>query len=199
MDKLVVESESEPEPEEPESEGEQSDQGVDFVPEDDDSGSDDDAKAARAKKKKAAKANAKAAKKKASKSKKKRKSKSPSAKRAKKAKDAENQKTLYEVMGFMRDVRKRQDRTDEMFEPLLATVSLLKTYGVTVTEDVLRQLEEAPLAWSGMKKKVLNVREKLSLMQQSEARKIRETSDSFGVKVEKFREHFLALAPVTGK
>ena len=46
---------------------------------------------------------------------------------------------------------------------------------------------------------MLNVREKLSLMQQLEARKICETSDAFGVKVEKFREMFLSTAPVTVK
>ena len=118
---------------------------------------------------------------------------------AKKSAAQEKQETLYEVMGFMRDVRKRQEKTDAMFEPLTATVALLKTYGISVSEEVLRQLEEAPLAWSGMKKKVLNVREKLSLMQQLEARKIREASDAFGAKVEKFRETFLAIAPTTVK
>ena len=115
----------------------------------------------------------------------------------KKSAAQEKQETLYEVMGFMRDVRKRQEKTDAMFEPLTATVALLKTYGISVSEEILRQLEEAPLAWSGMKKKVLNVREKLSLMQQLEARKIREDSDAFGAKVEKFRETFLAIAPTT--
>ena len=102
-------------------------------------------------------------------------------------------------MGFMRDVRKRQDKTDVMFDPLVATVALLKTYDISVSEEVVKQLEEAPLAWSSLKKKMLNVREKLSLMQQLEARKIRETSDAFGVKVEKFREMFLSTAPVTVK
>ena len=36
-------------------------------------------------------------------------------------------------------------------------------------------------------------------MQQLEARKIREASDAFGAKVEKFRETFLAIAPTTVK
>ena len=108
----------------------------------------------------------------------------------KKSAAQEKQETLYEVMGFMRDVRKRQEKTDAMFEPLTATVALLKTYGISVSEEILRQLEEAPLAWSGMKKKVLNVREKLSLMQQLEARKIREASDAFGAKVEIPRDVF---------
>ena len=44
----------------------------------------------------------------------------------KKSAAQEKQETLYEVMGFMRDVRKRQEKTDAMFEPLTATVALLK-------------------------------------------------------------------------
>ena len=37
----------------------------------------------------------------------------------KKSAAQEKQETLYEVMGFMRDVRKRQEKTDAMFEPLV--------------------------------------------------------------------------------
>eukprot|EP00227_Mantoniella_beaufortii_P011774 CAMPEP_0197579874 /NCGR_PEP_ID=MMETSP1326-20131121/3768_1 /TAXON_ID=1155430 /ORGANISM="Genus nov. species nov., Strain RCC2288" /LENGTH=4505 /DNA_ID=CAMNT_0043143449 /DNA_START=243 /DNA_END=13760 /DNA_ORIENTATION=+ len=111
--------------------------------------------------------------------------------------DSERQAMLYEVMALMRDVRKRQEKTDAMFEPLVATVALLKTYGISVQDSVLKRLEEAPLAWSALKKKMLNVREKLSLMQQLEARKIRDASDGFGAKVEDFRKMFQVTAPVT--
>ena len=90
----------------------------------------------------------------------------------------DKQAMLYEVMAFMRDVRKRQDKTDAMFDPLVQTVALLKTYGINLQDVVLKQLEEAPLAWSALKKKMLNVREKLSSMQQLEARKIRDSSDA---------------------
>ena len=106
---------------------------------------------------------------------------------------------LYEMMGYMRDLRKRQEKTDVMFEPLVATVALLKTYGISISEDVLKQLEEAPLAWTALKKKSLNVKEKLSMMQQLEARKIREASDAFAKKVEDFRELFQKLAPFAVK
>jgi len=41
----------------------------------------------------------------------------------------------------MRDVRKRQEKTDAMFEPLVATVALLKTYGISVQDSVLKHLE----------------------------------------------------------
>jgi hypothetical protein len=35
----------------------------------------------------------------------------------------------------------RQDKTDAMFEPLTATVALLKTYGIGMQDSVLKQLE----------------------------------------------------------
>jgi dynein heavy chain len=44
---------------------------------------------------------------------------------------------------------------------------------------------------------MLNVREKLSLMQQLEARQIRDASDGFGGKVENFRKMFQSTAPVS--
>lgn len=37
----------------------------------------------------------------------------------------EKRKALYDIMSCMRDVRKRSDRTDQMFEPLKDTVALL--------------------------------------------------------------------------
>jgi len=109
--------------------------------------------------------------------------------------DEELKEALYEVMGCMRDVRKRMDRTDAMFDALKQTVTLLKKYGITLEDKVLRQLEEAPMTWSGIKKKMFNVREKLSNEQQEEARKIRENSDSFQGKVFEFRSYFRDTSP----
>ena len=66
----------------------------------------------------------------------------------------ENRKSLYSIMSCMRDVRKRSDRTDNMFEPLRDTVALLTRFGITMTDVVLKQLEEGPLAWKSLKKKM---------------------------------------------
>eukprot|EP00959_Pyramimonas_sp_CCMP1952_P106324 2223132-Pyramimonas_sp.AAC.1 len=82
-----------------------------------------------------------------------------------------------------------------MFEPLKATVTLLKKYNIALDDKTLKQLEEAPMTWSSIKKKMFNVREKLSNEQQEEARKIRETSDVFQAKVFEFRASFKELAP----
>lgn len=57
-------------------------------------------------------------------------------------------------MSCMRDVRKRSDKTDNMFEPLKDTVALLTRFGITMTDVVLKQLEEGPLAWKSLKKKM---------------------------------------------
>ena len=62
--------------------------------------------------------------------------------------DEKRQEMLYEVMAFMRDVRKRQEKTDAMFDPLIATVALLKTYGISMQDSTLKKLEEAPLGKS---------------------------------------------------
>jgi dynein heavy chain len=108
---------------------------------------------------------------------------------------AAKQTTLYEVMGTMRDIRKRTDRYEAAFEPLRATVMLLKSYGIVMEEATLSQLEEGPIAWGTIRKRMLNVREKLTDLQQEEARVIRERSDTFTARVEAFRVTFLKLAP----
>ena len=43
---------------------------------------------------------------------------------------------------------------DNMFEPLRDTVALLAKFGITMSETVLKQLEDGPLQWKGLKKKV---------------------------------------------
>ncbi len=108
---------------------------------------------------------------------------------------AARQATLYEVMGTMRDIRKRTDRTEALFDPLRAMVALLKSYGIAMEESTLSQLEEGPIAWGTVRKRMLNVREKLTDLQQDEARIIRERSDAFASRVEAFRASFLKLAP----
>ena len=102
---------------------------------------------------------------------------------------------LYEVMGCMRDIRKRMDKTDAMFEPLKATVKLLKSYGIGLPDSVLAQLDDAPAVWTKLKKDMFKKKDALSQPQLFEAREIRERSDVFQAKVEKFRQYFLDTAP----
>lgn len=48
---------------------------------------------------------------------------------------------LVEIMGHLLAVRSRQRTTDELFEPLKQTVTLLETYGQKMPEQVYIQLE----------------------------------------------------------
>lgn len=55
---------------------------------------------------------------------------------------------LYDILSCVRDVRKRSDRTDAMFEPLKETASLLHAFGIQLGDNVLKQLENADLRWA---------------------------------------------------
>lgn len=106
-------------------------------------------------------------------------------------------KLLYEVMACIRDIRKRADRTDNMFDPLKATVALLRSHGIQMSDQIVKRLDEAPMSWRNIKKKMASKREGLALMQQLESAEVRRRSDAFGKKVEDFREFFLHRAPFT--
>ncbi|KAF5834390.1 hypothetical protein DUNSADRAFT_8976 [Dunaliella salina] len=107
----------------------------------------------------------------------------------------EKRKALYDIMSCMRDVRKRSDRTDQMFEPLKDTVALLHSFGIQMNDNVLQQLENAEFKWKGLKKRMLNRREQLTSLQQFEAIEIRRKSDAFNERVEDFRKFFQRSAP----
>lgn len=106
-----------------------------------------------------------------------------------KAREAEeHRRALYDIMSCMRDVRKRTERTDSMFDPLKDTVSVLHAFGVQLNDGVLKQLENAEFKWKALKKKMLNRREALAPLQQAEAVEIRRKSDAFGERVEEYRK-----------
>lgn len=107
---------------------------------------------------------------------------------SKQAKQAEYRRALYDMLSCMRDVRKRSDRTDAMFEPLKDTAAMLHGFGIQLGDGVLKQLENADFKWKGLKKKMLNRREQLAALQQAEAVEIRRQSDAFAERVEDYRK-----------
>lgn len=111
------------------------------------------------------------------------------------AEEAEKRKALYDIMTCMRDIRKRADRTDAMFQPLKESVSLLQQFGITLNDAVLQQLENAEHNWKTIKKRMHTRREQLTVLQQAEAIEIRRKSDAFGDRVEEFRAFFQKKAP----
>ena len=119
----------------------------------------------------------------------------PSSEEHKAKEEAEKRKALYDIMSCMRDIRKRTDRTDNMFEPLKDTVTLLQSFQIPLPDSVIQQLDNAVDKWRVLKKKMLNRREQLASLQQYEAIEIRRKSDAFNERVEAFRKFFLQKAP----
>jgi dynein heavy chain len=103
--------------------------------------------------------------------------------------------TLLQAMTAIRDVRKRTDATDEMFEPLRNTVTVLKKYNVSVSDQIVKQLEESPALWSNVKKKMFLTKEHYSDDIDRESYAVKKRSWDFDEKVKNFRADFRATMP----
>uniref|UniRef100_A0A8C5X999 Dynein axonemal heavy chain 17 n=2 Tax=Malurus TaxID=55806 RepID=A0A8C5X999_9PASS len=102
---------------------------------------------------------------------------------------------LVAVMGHLAKVKERQEATDKMFEPLKATVELLKTYGDKMPEEVHLQLQNLPERWENNKRLCLRVAENAAPLQAAEAEILRKKSQEFEVRQHAFRETFKEKAP----
>ena len=109
--------------------------------------------------------------------------------------EPDDAEALLKAMTCIRDVRLRTDTVSGLFEPLRQKVSLLKTYGVTLGEEYIDLLDNAPYDWSDTTKTTYSAREQLAPLQALQAEKIKEQAEDFGIKVADFREQFLAEAP----
>uniref|UniRef100_A0A8D1IYR5 Dynein axonemal heavy chain 11 n=1 Tax=Sus scrofa TaxID=9823 RepID=A0A8D1IYR5_PIG len=103
---------------------------------------------------------------------------------------------LVDIMGHLLAVRSRQRATDELFEPLKETITLLETYGQKMPEQVYVQLEELPERWETTKKIAATVRHEVSPLQNAEVTLIRKKCISFDEKQAEFRERFRLCAPL---
>lgn len=104
-------------------------------------------------------------------------------------------KNLYDIMGAMRDIRVRDERTQTMFQPLKETVAVLKGYGVPVRDETVNQLEDGPMNWKALDKKKKQRTEALNAKVIAEQLEVRRRSDGFQKNVDAFSEHFQATAP----
>lgn len=104
-------------------------------------------------------------------------------------------RNLYAIMGVMRDVRVRDERTQQMFQPLKDTVALLKQYGVPVKDETVAQLDDGPMKWKALDKKKKQRTEALNAKVIAEQIEVRRRSDAFQKSVDAFSEHFQAKAP----
>ncbi|PNI58007.1 DNAH11 isoform 4 [Pan troglodytes] len=103
---------------------------------------------------------------------------------------------LVDIMGHLLAVRSRQRATDELFEPLKETITLLESYGQKMPEQVYIQLEELPERWETTKKIAATVRHEVSPLHNAEVTLIRKKCILFDAKQAEFRERFRHYAPL---
>uniref|UniRef100_A0A8C3IDJ0 Dynein axonemal heavy chain 11 n=1 Tax=Chrysemys picta bellii TaxID=8478 RepID=A0A8C3IDJ0_CHRPI len=102
---------------------------------------------------------------------------------------------LVEIMGHLLAVRDRQASTDELFEPLKETITLLESYGQKLSDQVYVQLQELPEKWNTTKKIAASIKHEVAPLQTSEVTLIRKKCASFDGKQIEFRERFRVEAP----
>ena len=104
--------------------------------------------------------------------------------------DENDQDKLIVAMTYVRDVRVKTDRYDNLFQPLRDTVSLLKKFGITMAEETIELLEMVPFKWEDTKKITLNAREQLGPLQSLQQDKVRERTEEFRGKMKEFSDRF---------
>ncbi|XP_060638089.2 dynein axonemal heavy chain 11 [Anolis sagrei] len=102
---------------------------------------------------------------------------------------------LVDVMIHLLAVKERQVATDELFEPLKDTITLLENYGQKMPEHVYIQLEELPERWNATKKLAVSVKHEVTPLLTSEVTSLRKKCLAFDGKQIEFRERFRVDAP----
>uniref|UniRef100_A0A4X2K3Y2 AAA+ ATPase domain-containing protein n=1 Tax=Vombatus ursinus TaxID=29139 RepID=A0A4X2K3Y2_VOMUR len=102
---------------------------------------------------------------------------------------------LVEIMGHLMAVRNRQGATDELFDPLKATITLLESYGQKMPDHVYVLLEELPERWNTTKKNAVAMRHEVAPLQNAEVTVIRRKCVLLDGKQVEFRERFRRKAP----
>jgi dynein heavy chain len=106
-----------------------------------------------------------------------------------------DQDSMLQVMGYLRDIRKRTEGTDNMFEPLRQIVTLLTKHNVSTPPEIVNSLEQVPITWSNVKKKAMLTKDKHSKEQSTQAEKLKRQSKDFEFRVEEFYNHFKRAVP----
>ena len=109
---------------------------------------------------------------------------------------------LMRVMNEIRNVRISNDQTKDMFVPLQNIINTLKAHGCDITSltkvgGVSPQdyLDEAPMAWDAVEKKMFRKKEDIMPLQLREVEKLKTEIDEFFLEVRAFRNGFRKDAP----
>ena len=104
--------------------------------------------------------------------------------------------SLLQVMAYLRDVRKRSETAEPMFEPLKNTIALLSRHDVSTPGEIVSQLDTMiNTSWSSLKKKATLTKEKHSNTQSQEAEKIKRNAKDFEFRAEEFSSFFRKNMP----
>jgi len=110
--------------------------------------------------------------------------------------DVKDQESMLLVMSYLRDVRKRTDSSEAMFEPLKNTVTLLSRHGVSTPGEVVSGLDNIiNTTWASLKKKATLTKEKHSKEQSDQAEKVKRNAKEFEFRAEEFFNHFKKNMP----
>lgn len=102
--------------------------------------------------------------------------------------------TLLKILSALNKLKERENMYDNMFEPLKATVDLLKGYNVEFDEIVYKQFAELPERWLHIKKTASKVREKIAPAQTYQVDLIKKRITLFDIRSKLYREGFKKLA-----
>ena len=109
-----------------------------------------------------------------------------------------------QVMENIRDVRMASDETKDMFDPLQKILVALKSHGVDITgldkvgEDGMPMqdyLDEAPLLWDNVEKKMFRKKEDIMPLQLREVDLLKAKLEEFYLEIRAFRNDFRKNAP----
>jgi dynein heavy chain len=110
--------------------------------------------------------------------------------------DVRDQESMLKVMSYLRDVRKRTDTSEAMFEPLKNTVLLLAKHGVSTPGDIVSSLDNIiNTSWGNLKKKATLTKEKHSNEQSQQAEKVKRNAKEFEFRAEEFFSFFKKNMP----
>lgn len=104
-------------------------------------------------------------------------------------------KSLLEMMTFLSQVRARQEYTDDMAQPIIDTIELLKSYAYEVPQSIYAMLDELPEQWINIKKLAMKMKQHIAPLQANQVAQIRNQIANMEKKQQELRDRFSRQAP----
>lgn len=104
-------------------------------------------------------------------------------------------KSLIEMMTFLGQIRARQEYTDDMAQPIIDTIELLKSYAYEVPQSIYAMLDELPEQWINIKKLAMKMKQHIAPLQANQVAQIRNQIGNMEKKQQELRDRFSRQAP----